>query len=245
MWNKYQKGQTLIETMVAMFVLVMGIGAAFGLATYALSSTSGITKQVIGMGLAREGVEVVKNMRDTNWLNSPLYPNNNDNLNPNGCYDFQNSSPSTGVCYKYWLNPGANTSNGGSGTNFVTYNIDPGASVKNYVLNYTGTSFSLSNLASNPNYKVYKYSETSNNPRYTQLTNPSSTDVESGFYRRIRLETQTTGAFGRSPEMNALKVTVDVWWSQKNCQANNDNFENLPQSCKITLQTYLTNWKTY
>lgn len=242
--NRQQQGQTLIETMVAMFVLVMGIGAAFGLATFALSSASGITNQVVGMGLAREGIEVVKNMRDTNWLNSSLYPNNNDNFNPNGCYDFQNSSLVTGVCYKYWLNPSAAPSNGGSGNNFVIYDIDPGASVENNIIIFSGTSFSLHSFASNPNYKVYRYTDTGSNPGYTQLISPSGTDVESGFYRRVKLEKVASGSFGYSPEMNALKVTVDVWWSQKNCIATN-NPDGLPQSCKITLETYLTNWKTY
>ncbi len=63
-----QKGQTLVETMVAVFILVMGITAAAGLAIYSLNATSLVNKQVAGMGLAREGVEALKNMRDTNWL---------------------------------------------------------------------------------------------------------------------------------------------------------------------------------
>ena len=68
-----EQGQTLIETMVAIFILVMGITAALGLAIYSFNATSLVNKQVVGMGLAREGIEAVKNMRDTNWLKSTQF----------------------------------------------------------------------------------------------------------------------------------------------------------------------------
>jgi len=65
-----EKGQTLVETMVAIFILVMGITAALGLAIYSFNASSLVNKQLAAMGLAREGMEAVKNMRDTNWLQS-------------------------------------------------------------------------------------------------------------------------------------------------------------------------------
>ncbi len=74
-----QNGQTLIETLVASFILVMGITAALTLATYSLGATNNIRQQTIGLGLAREGLEVVKNMRDTNWLRG---------TSSSDCYDF-------------------------------------------------------------------------------------------------------------------------------------------------------------
>ena len=46
----------------------MGVSSAVGLAIYAFNSSSSVTKQIIATGLAREGIEAVKNMRDTNWL---------------------------------------------------------------------------------------------------------------------------------------------------------------------------------
>src|SRR3989338_1470089 len=106
--HKNQIGQTLIETIVGIFVLVMGITAALGLATFSLSSSTNIVKQLIGMGLAREGIEAVKNMRDTNWLQ--------DALVPDGCYDFRTDTNDAAPCYQHWLNPVAGP--GG-------YNIQP------------------------------------------------------------------------------------------------------------------------
>jgi Tfp pilus assembly protein PilV len=66
--NDHQLGQTLIETIVAIFVLTAGLISAVGLGAYSFRSTDNASKQVVGTALAREGVEVVQNIRDTNWL---------------------------------------------------------------------------------------------------------------------------------------------------------------------------------
>jgi type II secretory pathway pseudopilin PulG len=105
-----QSGQTLIETVVAVFILVMGIVAALGLAVYSLNASSNVTKQIVGIGLAREGVEAVKNMRDSNWLIGSL---------SSTCYDFS-LNQSNLPCYTDWLGP-----NGSSGAR-NGYSIDPG-----------------------------------------------------------------------------------------------------------------------
>ena len=60
------KGQTLIETLAAVFILVMGVSASVGLAIYAFNTSGGVVKQIIATGLAREGLEAVRNMRDSN-----------------------------------------------------------------------------------------------------------------------------------------------------------------------------------
>jgi Tfp pilus assembly protein PilV len=106
-----QNGQTLIETVVGIFMLTMGISAALGLAIYAFGSSTSINKQIIATGLAREGIEAVKDMRDTNWLKQTAYDTN--------CYDFV-SNTQTANCYKNWL---------GDATNSVTpYCLNPSGS---------------------------------------------------------------------------------------------------------------------
>jgi Tfp pilus assembly protein PilV len=57
--SNLQSGQTLIETLVAALVLVMGITAAVTLAIYGFTATEGINKQLIAVGLAREAMEAV------------------------------------------------------------------------------------------------------------------------------------------------------------------------------------------
>ncbi|MBI3231958.1 MAG: type II secretion system protein [Candidatus Doudnabacteria bacterium] len=86
-------GQTLIETIIAIFILVSGIAAAVGLAIFALSKSQNITKQMVAVGLAREGVEAIKNMRDTNWLKQTV-------INTN-CYN-RVTGANDAKCYQNW-----------------------------------------------------------------------------------------------------------------------------------------------
>ncbi len=90
--NNSQLGQTLIETLVAIFILITGLSAAISLAISTSRSTDNSSKKIVATGLAREGIEVVKNIRDSNWLN--------DNLS---------SCPSMGTgqqCYQNWQGNG-------------------------------------------------------------------------------------------------------------------------------------------
>lgn len=82
----YESGQTLIETIVAIFVLTTGLSAGLGLAIFAFGSASEITERITATGLAREGIEVTRRMRDSNWLAGTLV----------GCGGVQQ-------CYQTWL----------------------------------------------------------------------------------------------------------------------------------------------
>lgn len=220
-----QLGQTLVETMVAALVLVIGIGAAVSLAVYGLSATSGVSKQLIGVGLAREGIEAVKNMRDTNWLRSTLEPD---------CSNFSNNGDDA-RCYYTWLTGGS-------------YNIDPG-----------GTSFyTLGFDANNPQESSY-WSLVQTNSRFGLNYTPETPELglystgggsvpvsqaTSGFARKITLTTDNSFPPFDQSTGPRLKVKVEVWWEGKRCPKLDVNPpDNL--SCKVTLETYLTNWKDY
>ncbi|MFH1546082.1 MAG: prepilin-type N-terminal cleavage/methylation domain-containing protein [Patescibacteria group bacterium] len=65
---KSRKGETLVEVLVALVLLVVGALSALRLLGLA-SINNQITKErVIATNLAREGLEAVRNIRDTNWL---------------------------------------------------------------------------------------------------------------------------------------------------------------------------------
>lgn len=67
--NQREKGFSLLETVIALGILVVGIGGAVGLVAQSLSSIEAIKNKVISANLAQEGIEVVRNLRDENWLN--------------------------------------------------------------------------------------------------------------------------------------------------------------------------------
>jgi type II secretory pathway pseudopilin PulG len=220
-----QSGQTLIETLVASIVLVMGISAAVGLAIYGLSASTTVNKQLIASGLAREGIEAVKNMRDTNWLRTAADTN---------CFDFYTQS-SIGVCHKSWLNI-----SGG-------YNIDPGSSSQTYALgltangtnNYwnlipTATAFGLDTNSSDQSTGLYS----------SGASGVTVSNSNTKFGRMITISKDTFAPFDHSSDLGPrIKVRVDVWWNDKRCAVS----DTLPTNsdCTVSLETYLTNWKNY
>ncbi len=220
---KNQAGQTLIETLVASVVLVMGISAAVGLAIYGLGATSGVNKQLIASGLAREGIEAVKNMRDTNWLRSSADTN---------CFDFYTQT-NIALCHKNWLN-----ASGG-------YNIDPGTS-QTYTLGtkLTGTNDYWNLVPTSTLFGVsYSPADQSNGLYSIGTTGVSVTNSTSKFGRMITISKDTFAPFNLTDLGPRVKVRVDVWWNDKRCPVS----DTLPTNndCTVTLETYLTNWKNY
>ena len=62
------KGFTLLEVLVAMFVLVMGVLGVFGLISRTVTFNSSVNSQLVASYLAQEGLELVRNIRDANFL---------------------------------------------------------------------------------------------------------------------------------------------------------------------------------
>ncbi len=235
---KNQQGQTLIETMVAIFIMVMGIVSALGLALYSLNASTGITKQIVAVGLAREGLEVVKNMRDTNWLKDPVSTT---------CYNFETAEKSA-HCYLGWLNASRGFDFGLSGP----------SENKTYSLNFDATAELTWNLIerssdedpSAPSASLFAldYDPDALNGFYqpgSSLVAPTSE-----YFRKVTLEyySATFPYDERDGEYPLIIVTSQVWWNDRRCPVrakapNRNDFSDV--RCLVTLQTYLTNWKTF
>lgn len=71
-----QRGFTLVETLVALVLITIAMGPVFILAASAINTASRIEHNLIAANLAQEGIEVIKNIRDTNWLNGSAFDNN-------------------------------------------------------------------------------------------------------------------------------------------------------------------------
>lgn len=61
-------GFTLIELLVAISIFMIGIMGAFSLSLYNLNTAKENYYRVIAADLTREGIELVRNVRDSNWL---------------------------------------------------------------------------------------------------------------------------------------------------------------------------------
>jgi len=73
---KNTKGFALIEVIVAIFFISTGIIASYILITSTISSTAQASNKFTAAYLAQEGIEIVRNIRDTNWLQQQADPLN-------------------------------------------------------------------------------------------------------------------------------------------------------------------------
>lgn len=63
-----KRGFTLIEMMIAIFIMLVGMTGTLSLLQRTISSGSFSSTRLIAAYLAQEGLEIVRNVRDTNWL---------------------------------------------------------------------------------------------------------------------------------------------------------------------------------
>ncbi len=68
--NNKNKGFTLIEIIVAILVVTVGVLAAYIVTQEIISYTHRISSRLTASYLAKEGIEIVRNIRDTNWIQS-------------------------------------------------------------------------------------------------------------------------------------------------------------------------------
>ncbi len=67
--NDRERGFTLVETLVALTLLTLAIVPLLSMAFAATSVADSLRNDITAAGLAQEGIEVVRAVRDTNWFN--------------------------------------------------------------------------------------------------------------------------------------------------------------------------------
>jgi prepilin-type N-terminal cleavage/methylation domain-containing protein len=86
-----EKGFTLAEVLVAGFVITVGAAGAYALANQTISLSNVNENRLVASYLAQEGVEIVRNIRDTNYVqifngDAILWTEGNLNNCAAGCY---------------------------------------------------------------------------------------------------------------------------------------------------------------
>ncbi|MFH0804812.1 MAG: hypothetical protein V1916_01295 [Patescibacteria group bacterium] len=81
-----QRGQSLLEMLIAVFILVAATTATLTLIISSINAGKESRSKMIATSLAREGVELVRNIRDSNWIDpSPLYWDTGISFCPSTC----------------------------------------------------------------------------------------------------------------------------------------------------------------
>lgn len=85
-----EKGFTLLEVIMALFVLTLGVSASFALVQQSVSSVNSYKQKLTAAYLAQEGMEIVKNIRDSNLLTQREDPTVqwDENLSPSACGNY-------------------------------------------------------------------------------------------------------------------------------------------------------------
>jgi len=73
------KGFTLLEVILAITVLTIAVSGVFILITQVFKASSAVQSKLIASELAQEGIEITRNIRDTNWLKYDDWDNGLDN----------------------------------------------------------------------------------------------------------------------------------------------------------------------
>ncbi|MBI5421631.1 hypothetical protein HZA44_00660 [Candidatus Peregrinibacteria bacterium] len=68
LFGNHRKGETILETVIAMGILAVGISLASTIVGSSLRSINASKNRIIAISIAREGLEAIRNIRDTNWL---------------------------------------------------------------------------------------------------------------------------------------------------------------------------------
>jgi len=78
-------GFTLIEIMAAILVMVIGVLGVFALVPMGITVGGENADRFVASQLALEGLEIIRNIRDTNWLEQNINPSNLWNEGLTGC----------------------------------------------------------------------------------------------------------------------------------------------------------------
>ncbi len=217
---KSQSGQSLIETIIAIAILTSALTAGLGLAIYAFSSSTVSQNEIIGSNLAREGVEVVRMMRDSNWLAW-------DAANPGGAPALPNCADLPAgkqQCYPaaYQKVPSFNNYSLNSGNQRLLFNVNTMA-------------WDLNN---GNNYNLYLQADGS----YSNNVNGSAV-----FARMINISFNSAAPYTNQNSNQEMIVKSVVAWRGKNCTSFNSNQDllTLVSLCKVVVEEHMTNWKDY
>jgi Tfp pilus assembly protein PilV len=80
-----KKGFTLLETLFAILILTTGFFSTFSLLRKSISTTTTSINQLIATNLTQEGIEIVRNIRDSQYVSGNSWAEVLSNLNNGSC----------------------------------------------------------------------------------------------------------------------------------------------------------------
>jgi len=214
-----EAGQSLIETIIAIFILTTALTASLGVAIYAFSASTNSQNEIVASNLAREGSEVVRIMRDSNWLAGDAKGGEWD---LQGCSDIADR-----LCFPrtYQKVPSYNDYDLDSGNQRAIFDSEDQA----WTLDSNGPL----------NFDLYLQPDGS--------YNHTSSSATPSFARMININFNSAAPYTNENSNQEIIVKSVVAWRGKGCAtfAATANLLTLSTPCKIVVEEHLTNWKDY
>ena len=220
--HKNQTGQTLIETLVAIFVLVMGVTTSVDLSISSYQAVDQVSEQVTGTSIARQELEAFKSIRDSNWK-APW-----DSLSDCSAQFGGSSGSPSQQCYQNWL--------GQAGHQLGAGQFGPIFTIANNTWDFT--TIPTDAQEANPAVDQYALYEDPGTGIFSVNTSGNPTVYDG----KVAITTNTAAPFDSANPQ--LDLVATVWWSGRDCPKTKDPTQ-LPGGCKILLETHLTNWRNY
>lgn len=199
-----KSGQSLLETLLAIGVILTVTIAASTLIVSTVAAGQSSTDKVAAANFAREGIEIVRGIRDSNWLKRSQNVTNTI----------------TGAIYAWDDNPYYQSASGGEDPKFKSLGsaspgntfiakYDPVNGWKLISSIYNGTSWSLiSTVLDTPINQL----DPVNSPYLSQLDVPCTTPCVPTKYSRTIVITKTNDTFFNTNDATYLNVVSTITW---------------------------------
>lgn len=189
---KKARGESLVEVVAALAIVSIVLIGAYSALSNAMRSNVSTSNRIVALNLAREGLEGVRNVRDTNWL--VYFGSRRDNWD---CYEAL-----SGACISHFS------------SSEEYFRIDPFAS--DILQKRTGAAvLDIENESDEFEYFRVKWNDPENEPgRYEH-----SEGTETKYYRQISVQKEVndnciSGTFNNCRDQR-LKVVSRVQWEEE------------------------------
>lgn len=199
--SKSRRAESLIETMIAITVIVIATAASLGLTRMSLQGNDVIGEKVVALNLALESIEAMRNYRDTNYLR---YASNTDDcwnkIDP-GDVSLCSDADAIGDVSEYFFTREYDSS--GILFEWIINKYNSGSSIDGYIDQYT-IAADLDDDASTADEEIPFFAETG-------LSTPFTTVDEKPYRRYFKISNIKTDPDDANQTVS-FDMTVIVEW---------------------------------